>query len=78
MKQGAWGPGLELVSVGIELVVASALGYFGGNWLDGRLHTAPAFAAVGLLLGSAAGFVQLFRVANAAARRAGKDGERGG
>ena len=60
----SWSHGIELTSVGITLVIATLLGYFGGAWLDGKLGTEPALGAVGLLLGAAAGFVQLFRVAD--------------
>ncbi len=68
--------GLELVSVGITLVVATLLGYLGGNWLDGRLGTQPWLGVVGLLLGAAAGFVQLFRTVDALGRSGGgEDGQ---
>jgi len=71
-----WGASLELTSVGITLVLATLLGYLGGAWLDHRFGTAPVLGAVGLVLGAAAGFVQLFRVVNAASRTGrGDDGE---
>jgi len=73
----SWSHGIELTGVGITLVLATLLGYLGGAWLDGKLGTQPAFGAVGLILGAAAGFVQLFRVAGGRARREGNgDGER--
>jgi F0F1-type ATP synthase assembly protein I len=65
--------GLELVSVGITLVVATLLGYLGGAWLDGKLSTGPWLGVVGLLLGAAGGFVQLFRVVDALGRSNGND-----
>ncbi len=37
-------------------------GYWIGDWLDGRLGTAPALTLVFLLLGSAAGFWEVFRL----------------
>jgi len=68
--------GLELVSVGFTLVVATLLGYLGGNWLDGRFGTQPWLGVVGLLLGAAAGFVQLFRIVGALGRSNGdRDGQ---
>ena len=33
--------GLAIASAGIEMVVAMAVGYFFGSWLDGRFGTAP-------------------------------------
>lgn len=50
-------------TVGIEMVVSTAVGYFGGRWLDGELGTAPWLQWVGLGLGLAAGFRALYRVA---------------
>jgi ATP synthase protein I len=73
----SWSHGIELTSVGFTLVLATLLGYFGGTWLDGKLGTEPALGAAGLMLGAAAGFVQLFRVAGRAGRREeDDDGER--
>jgi ATP synthase protein I len=50
-----------LSGVGLTLVVATVLGLAGGYYLDGWLGTSPWFTLVGLLLGIAAGFVNLFR-----------------
>lgn len=50
-------------SVGIEIVIATLIGYAGGAWLDGKLGTSPYLTLVGLLLGIAAGFKGLFDVA---------------
>lgn len=47
-------------SVGLELVIAMLLGYFGGIWLDGKLGTSPYLTYVGLALGIAAGFKGLY------------------
>ncbi len=74
--RSSWSSGLELTTVGITLVLTTVLGYGGGAWLDAKLGTGPVLGAVGLLLGAAAGFVQLFRVVGAASRRDnGDDGE---
>lgn len=47
-------------AVGLELVLGTCLGYFGGRWLDGALGTAPWLTYVGLVLGVAAGFKGLW------------------
>lgn len=52
-----WG----LLTVGIVLVAAIVLGYLFGSYLDRKLGTAPWLTLAGVLLGTAAGFVQLFR-----------------
>jgi F0F1-type ATP synthase assembly protein I len=51
----------DLLAVGTVLVACILLGYFLGNYLDRRLGTSPWMVVVGVLLGTAAGFVQLFR-----------------
>jgi ATP synthase protein I len=50
-----------LSGVGLTLVIATVLGLWGGYALDGWLGTSPWLTLVGLLLGIAAGFVNLFR-----------------
>jgi ATP synthase protein I len=61
-ESGAWTRSLgELLAVGTVLVACIVLGYFLGNYLDRRLGTSPWMVVVGVLLGTAAGFVQLFR-----------------
>jgi F0F1-type ATP synthase assembly protein I len=73
----SWGTGLEMTTVGITLVLATLMGYASGAWLDKRFGTEPILGAVGLMLGAAAGFVQLFRVVGAASRKSEQDdGER--
>ncbi|HJN15368.1 MAG TPA: AtpZ/AtpI family protein [Armatimonadota bacterium] len=67
MKQNL-SSGLELTTVGITLVITTAAGYFGGAWLDQKFGIAPVLTAVGVLFGSAAGFVQLFRVVGQSGR----------
>ena len=71
--RSSWSSGMELTTVGITLVLATLLGYYGGAWLDRRLGTEPVLGAIGLILGAAGGFVQLVRVVNAAARKSGDD-----
>ncbi|UJR80089.1 F0F1 ATP synthase subunit [Sandaracinus amylolyticus] len=50
-------------SVGLELVIATMLGYFGGTWLDGKFGTSPILTYVGLALGIFAGFKGLYDLA---------------
>ena len=50
-----------LSGVGLTLVISTVLGLWGGHVLDGWLGTHPWLMLVGLLLGIAAGFVNLFR-----------------
>jgi len=49
--------------VGLTLVISTVLGLWGGYALDRWLGTAPWLLLVGLLLGIASGFVNLFRAA---------------
>ena len=53
----------QLSAVGLMLVLSTAIGTGAGMWLDRHFHTSPALTAVGFLLGTAAGFVELFRAA---------------
>jgi ATP synthase protein I len=52
-----------LSGVGLTLVISTVLGLWGGYALDGWLGTKPWLMLVGLLLGIASGFVNLFRAA---------------
>ena len=52
-----------LSGVGLTLVISTVLGLWGGYVLDGWLGTSPWLTLVGLLIGIAAGFVNLFRAA---------------
>ncbi len=61
-KSPEWQPLMGLFSVGTVLVAAIVLGYLAGSWIDGRCGSKPWGLIGGVLLGTAAGFVQLFRV----------------
>jgi ATP synthase protein I len=50
-----------LSGVGLTLVISTVLGFWGGYVLDGWLGTKPWLMLVGLLLGIASGFINLFR-----------------
>lgn len=57
-------------TVGINLVVSTFIGFAIGYWLlDGNLNTFPWFTIIFTLLGIAAGFKYLFRVARRAEER---------
>jgi F0F1-type ATP synthase assembly protein I len=58
----------RLASVGIELSISTVIGLLGGQWLDGKLDTAPWLMIVGLVLGVTAGFRSLIRTAKQASR----------
>jgi len=47
-------------AVGLELVLATCFGYFGGRWLDGYFGTEPWLANIGLAVGVVAGFKGLW------------------
>ncbi len=64
----AWKGLAELSAIGMTLVVATVVGLAGGYFLDRWLGTSPLFTIGGLLLGIAAGFVNLFRSVKAAER----------
>lgn len=51
-----------LSTVGLTLVISTVLGLWGGHLLDGWLGTSPWLLLIGLLLGIAAGFLNLIRV----------------
>jgi len=66
--QGAWKALGELSSVGLALVVCTVIGLVGGYYADRLLGTSPWLLLLGLGLGIAAGFVNLFRSVNRADR----------
>jgi F0F1-type ATP synthase assembly protein I len=59
---------LGLSTIGLELALSIALGYFGGRWLDGKFGTGPWLQWIGLALGLAAGGRSLYRVVRRAQR----------
>jgi len=38
-------------TLGLEIVLSIALGFFAGRWLDGKLHTEPYLAVLGFFFG---------------------------
>jgi ATP synthase protein I len=67
-EQSTWKALGELSSIGFALVIATVIGLGGGYWLDRWLGTAPWLMLIGLGLGIAAGFVNLFRSVKRAER----------
>ena len=56
---GKWGRAL---SAGSQMVVVFLVGFFGGRWLDGVLHTTPWFTVLGILLGFVVGMISAYRL----------------
>lgn len=52
----------QLSTVGLSFVMALALGFGGGHWLDGQLGTGPWLAFAGFFLGLAAGVLNVYRI----------------
>ena len=49
------------LDLGLQFAVAIGLCLYGGYWLDNKLHTMPLFVIIGILLGSSAGFLNIYR-----------------
>ncbi len=49
-------------TIGIEMGLAVAIGFFGGHWLDEQLGTAPYLTYFGLFIGFCAGFKGVVRL----------------
>jgi ATP synthase protein I len=62
--------------IGVELVVFTMVGWFGGRWLDGQLDSAPWMQWIGLFLGLAAGVKSLYVLARRESRRTTNDERR--
>lgn len=60
-------------AVGIEIVLAIGIGYFGGNYLDRKFGTAPWLMYLGLLAGMGAAVKVLMRVTRFYRRNFGDD-----
>jgi ATP synthase protein I len=67
-EQGTWKALGELSSIGLTLVVATVIGLVAGYYADLWLGTKPWLLLIGLGLGIAAGFVNLFRSVKRAER----------
>jgi ATP synthase protein I len=67
-EPGTWKALGELSSIGLTLVAATVIGLVAGYWADRWLGTSPWLMLIGLGLGIAAGFVNLFRSVKRAER----------
>lgn len=66
--KSSWKALAELSQIGTTFVVATALGLGAGYYADRWLGSKPWLTLIGLGLGIAAGFVNLFRAISAAGR----------
>jgi ATP synthase protein I len=69
-EESSWKALAELSSIGMTLVLATVIGLVAGYYLDRWLGTSPWLILIGLGLGIAAGFVNLFRSVKRAERDA--------
>ena len=60
-----WATAGQTGAVGLEIVLAVLVGFLGGQWLDGKLGTAPWFQWFGLAVGIGAAIKALVRVTRA-------------
>jgi len=67
---------LWLSSLGINLVLSTAVGLCGGWYLDKWLHCRPWLTIVGFFMGTLAGFYQIVRAIKAIDASSKNDGER--
>lgn len=49
------------MDLGFRFAAAAAIGGWAGHWLDGKLGTHPLLLIFGIMLGGAAGFINLYR-----------------
>ena len=54
----AW---MDLLTVGVVLVTCIVLGYLAGDYVDARMATGPWGVVTGVMAGTGAGFLNLFR-----------------
>jgi len=57
-----WRTAAILSGIGFLLAGSVVVGTVGGMWLDRHFHSEPWLTAFGAILGSAAGFIQMFRL----------------
>jgi ATP synthase protein I len=51
---------LGMLGVGFFVAASIILGVVGGNWLDGRLNSAPLFLIIGLVMGVVVAFYGVY------------------
>ena len=64
-----WRPLLTLAGIGLTFVLATAGATIGGYFVDRWLGTTPWFTLIGIVVGVAAGFRDLFRTLKRAERQ---------
>ena len=57
-----------LSSIAFVFPFSIAVGFLAGRWLDGKLDTQPWLALAGLILGTVAAFLEVFRIVAAVDR----------
>jgi ATP synthase protein I len=57
-----WRTAAQTGAVGIEIALCLVIGYFGGDWLDGRFHSTPWLKWIGFGAGIGAAIKALVRV----------------
>lgn len=62
-RPGPFFEAAQVSAVGIEMAVATFVGWGAGYWLDAKFETGPWLMLAGLLLGVAAGFKGLIQTA---------------
>lgn len=72
-EKSMWFQAAEVGSVGIEMGLAVAVGYYGGKWLDQQLGTTPFLFYFMMLSGVGAAFKALWRIAAKTRRQLGSD-----
>jgi ATP synthase protein I len=63
-------------AVGIEVALAIVIGYFGGQWLDGKFRTAPWLTYLGFAAGIGAAIKALVRVSRAYQKKNAEEDQR--
>ena len=71
-KAQASGYGMA-VRMAVEMVAALAVSVFLGLWIDGELDTAPLFLVIFLVMGMAAGVINVVRAAGMMTRGSRRD-----
>ena len=71
-KAQASGYGMA-VRMAVEMVAALAVSVFLGLWIDGELDTAPLFLVIFLVMGMAAGVINVVRAAGVMTRGSQRD-----
>lgn len=50
-------------SIGLVLVISIVIGWAFGTWLDSKFHTGNLFMIIFTMLGIAAGFIEMIKIA---------------